>query len=124
MSGGSEGSVVAEYEIDVYKKGAKANQLNGEKNPPAKAGVVIFGTLLMGMVILAFILKVSNVYQTHKKQTNKQRVDKRHESEFLETEWTTSAFPNGNVKVEKFKSVNIFSSSGALKCFNGVKNVS
>ena len=73
MSGGQEGSVVAEYAIDVYKKGAKANQLNGEKNPPAKAGVMIVGALLMGMVILAFILKVSNVYQTHtKKQTNKQ----------------------------------------------------
>ena len=74
MSGGQEGSVVAEYTIDVYKKGAKANQLNGEKNPPAKAGVMIVGALLMGMVILAFILKVSNVYQTHKKnkQTNKQ----------------------------------------------------
>ena len=74
MSGGQEGSVVAEYVIDVYKKGAKANQLNGEENPPAKAGVMIVGALLMGMVILAFILKVSNVYQTHKKnkQTNKQ----------------------------------------------------
>ena len=74
MSGGQEGSVVAEYAIDVYKKGAKANQLNGEKNPPAKAGVMIVGALLMGMVILAFISKVSNVYQTHKtnKQTNKQ----------------------------------------------------
>ena len=73
MSGGQEGSVMAEYTIDVYKKGAKANQLNGEKNPPAKAGVMIVGALLMGMVILAFILKVSNVYQTHKKkQTNKQ----------------------------------------------------
>ena len=74
MSGDQEGSVVAEYTIDVYKKGAKANQLNGEKNPPAKAGVMIVGALLMGMVILAFILKVSNVYQTHKtnKQTNKQ----------------------------------------------------
>lgn len=73
MSGDQEGSVVAEYTIDVYKKGAKANQLNGEKNPPAKAGVMIVGALLMGMVILAFILKVSNVYQTHKKnkQTNK-----------------------------------------------------
>ena len=53
---------MAEYTIDVYKKGAKANQLNGEKNPPAKAGVMIVGALLMGMVILAFILKVSNVY--------------------------------------------------------------
>lgn len=72
MSGGQEGSVVAEYTIDVYKKGAKANQLNGEKNPPAKAGVMIVGALLMGMVILAFILKVSNVYQTHTKKTNKQ----------------------------------------------------
>ena len=72
MSRGPEGSVVAEYAIDVvYKKGAKANQLNGEKNPPAKASVVIVGALLMGMVILAFTLKVSNVYQTHKK-TNKQ----------------------------------------------------
>ena len=73
MSGGQEGSVVAEYAIDVYKKGAKANQLNGKKNPPAKAGVMIVGALLMGMVILAFILKVSNVYQTHtkNKQTNK-----------------------------------------------------
>ena len=37
---------------------------------------------------------------------NKQRDDKRHESEL------------------KFKSVNIFCSSGALKCFNGVKIVS
>ena len=71
MSRGPEGSVVAEYAIDVHKKAAKANQLNGEKNPPAKAGVMIVGALLMGMVILAFILKVSNVYQTHKK-TNKQ----------------------------------------------------
>ncbi|CAH3030906.1 unnamed protein product [Porites evermanni] len=68
MSGGSEGSVVAEYEIEVYKKGAKANQLNGEKNPPAKAGVVIFGALLMGMVILAFILKI--LHQTWVRKRN------------------------------------------------------
>ena len=81
MSGGPEGSVVAEYSIDVYKKGAKANQFNGEKNPPAKAGVMIVGALLMGIVILAFILKVSKVCQTHK-QTNKPSVDRRDESEF------------------------------------------
>ena len=62
MSRGPEGSVVAEYAIDVYKKGAKANQFDGENNPPAKAGVMIVGALLMGMVILAFILKVSNVH--------------------------------------------------------------
>lgn len=77
MSGGPEGSVVAEHSIDVYKKGPKPTQFNGEKNPPA----MIVGALLMGIVILAFILKVSKVCQTHK-QTNKPSVDRRNESEF------------------------------------------
>ncbi|CAH3030903.1 unnamed protein product [Porites evermanni] len=75
MSGGSEGSVVAEYEIDVYKKGAKANQLNGEKNPPAKAGVVIFGALLMGMVILAFILKILHQTWVRKRNSPEERFE-------------------------------------------------